>query len=51
LTTAMADRDRLEQMGRAGRAWAERHLNAELYTAGLRRVLSDAARHGSLSAP
>lgn len=42
LTAAMADRDRLERMGRAGRAWAERHLNAELFTAGLRRVLLDA---------
>jgi glycosyltransferase involved in cell wall biosynthesis len=43
LTAAMADRERLAQMGRAGRAWAEEHLNAELFTAGLRRVLRDAA--------
>ncbi|HKH78832.1 MAG TPA: glycosyltransferase [Solirubrobacteraceae bacterium] len=41
LTAAMANRDRLDQMGRAGRAWAQRHLNAELFTAGLRRVLLD----------
>lgn len=44
LTAAMADRDRLEQMGRAGRRWAEEHLNAELFTAGLRRVLLKVAR-------
>lgn len=43
LQAALGDRDRLEQMGRAGRAWAERHLNSELFTAGLRRVLLDAA--------
>jgi glycosyltransferase involved in cell wall biosynthesis len=43
LTAATADRERLAQMGRAGRAWAEEHLNAELFTAGLRRVLLDAA--------
>jgi len=41
LTAAVADRDRLDQMGRAGRAWAEQHLNAELFTAGLRRVLHE----------
>jgi glycosyltransferase involved in cell wall biosynthesis len=43
LTMAMADRERLAQMGLAGRAWAEEHLNAELFTAGVRRVLLDAA--------
>ncbi|HEV3321028.1 MAG TPA: hypothetical protein VG147_02415 [Solirubrobacteraceae bacterium] len=46
LTAALSDRDRLERMGRAGRAWAERHLNAELFTAGLRGVLLDAVGHG-----
>jgi glycosyltransferase involved in cell wall biosynthesis len=47
LTAALADRDRLEQMGRAGRAWAEKHLNAESFTAGLRRVLLDVAGGGT----
>ncbi len=39
LTAAMADRDRLEEMGRAGRAWASEHLNERLFTEGVRRVL------------
>jgi glycosyltransferase involved in cell wall biosynthesis len=51
LFDAMSDRDRLERMGRAGRAWAEQHLNAELFTAGLRRVLLDAAGRDSATAP
>ena len=50
LTAAMADRDRLEQMGRAGRAWAERHLNAQLFAEGLSRVLLDATGHRSPTA-
>jgi hypothetical protein len=51
LAAALSDRDRLDQMGRAGRAWAERHLNADLFTAGLRRVLLDAVGGGSSTAP
>jgi glycosyltransferase involved in cell wall biosynthesis len=47
LAAAMADRDRLEQMGRAGRAWAEQHLNANSFTVGVRRVLLDVATRGS----
>jgi glycosyltransferase involved in cell wall biosynthesis len=47
LTAALADRDRLEQMGRAGRAWAEQHLNAESFTTGLRRILLDVASRGA----
>jgi glycosyltransferase involved in cell wall biosynthesis len=43
LTAAMADRDRLDRMGRSGRAWAEAHLNARLFTDGLRRVLLEVA--------
>jgi glycosyltransferase involved in cell wall biosynthesis len=43
LTEAMADRDRLEEMGRAGRAWAGEHLNAQLFADGVRRVLLDVA--------
>jgi glycosyltransferase involved in cell wall biosynthesis len=39
LRTAMADRDRLDEMGRAGRAWAGEHLNARLFEEGVRRVL------------
>jgi glycosyltransferase involved in cell wall biosynthesis len=42
LDAAMADRARLEQMGRAGRAWAEEHLNARGFGEGVRRVLLDA---------
>jgi glycosyltransferase involved in cell wall biosynthesis len=42
LSAAMSDRERLERMGRAGRAWAERNLNAKLFSAGLRQVLLDA---------
>ncbi len=42
LTAAMADRDRLERMGRAGRAWAEEHLNERLFGEGVRRVLLEA---------
>jgi glycosyltransferase involved in cell wall biosynthesis len=42
LTAAMADRARLESMGRAGRAWAEQHLNAQRFGAGVREVLADA---------
>ncbi len=42
LTAAIADRDRLDQMGRAGRAWAEQHLNAQLFGEGVRRVLLEA---------
>jgi glycosyltransferase involved in cell wall biosynthesis len=41
LTDAMSDRDRLERMGAAGRAWAQQNLNVDLFTAGLRRVLLD----------
>jgi glycosyltransferase involved in cell wall biosynthesis len=47
LTAALADRERLERMGRAGRAWAEQHLNAELFSTGLRRVLLDTAGRGA----
>jgi glycosyltransferase involved in cell wall biosynthesis len=39
LSTAMADRDRLDEMGRAGRTWAGEHLNARLFGEGVRRVL------------
>ncbi|HYM54325.1 MAG TPA: hypothetical protein VES97_03105 [Solirubrobacteraceae bacterium] len=46
LAEAMADRDRLEQMGRAGRAWAGEHLNARLFADGVRRVLLDVAGEG-----
>jgi glycosyltransferase involved in cell wall biosynthesis len=42
LTAAMADRDRLERMGRAGRAWAEEHLNERLFGEGVRRLLLEA---------
>lgn len=42
LTAAMADRERLEAMGRAGREWSERHLNARLFAAGVRQVLEQA---------
>jgi glycosyltransferase involved in cell wall biosynthesis len=42
LRAAMADRDRLEQMGRAGRAWAGEHLNARLFGEGVQRVLVEA---------
>jgi glycosyltransferase involved in cell wall biosynthesis len=42
LTAAMADRERLERMGRAGRAWAEEHLNERLFGEGVRRVLLEA---------
>jgi glycosyltransferase involved in cell wall biosynthesis len=51
LTAALADRNRLEQMGRAGRAWAEQYLNADLFTAGLRRVLLDTVGRGPSTAP
>ena len=51
LTAALSDRDRLDQMGRAGRAWAEQHLNADLFTAGLRRVLLDTVGRGSSTVP
>jgi len=46
LSAAMADRDRLERMGRAGRAWAAEHLNERLFAAGVRRVLLDALAGG-----
>lgn len=49
LTAAMADRERLEEMGRAGRAWAGEHLNERLFADGLRRVLLEVAA-GPLSA-
>lgn len=39
LEHAMSDRARLEEMGRAGRVWAEQHLNERLFTQGLRGVL------------
>jgi glycosyltransferase involved in cell wall biosynthesis len=42
LKAAMADRERLERMGRAGRAWAGEHLNARLFGEGVRRVLVEA---------
>lgn len=42
LTAAMSDRERLERMGRAGRAWAAEHLNERLFAAGVRRVLLEA---------
>jgi glycosyltransferase involved in cell wall biosynthesis len=45
LTAALADRERLDRMGRAGRAWAEQNLNAELFSAGLGRVLLEVAGH------
>jgi hypothetical protein len=43
LTEAMSDRDRLDQMGRAGREWARDHFNAELYADGVRAVLLEVA--------
>jgi glycosyltransferase involved in cell wall biosynthesis len=46
LTAAMADRDRLEEMGRAGRAWASEHLNERLFADGLRRVLLEVVADG-----
>jgi glycosyltransferase involved in cell wall biosynthesis len=46
LSIAMADRDRLDEMGRAGRAWAGEHLNARLFAEGVRGVLLDVARGG-----
>ena len=42
LTEAMRDRERLDAMGRAGREWAERHLNARLFAEGVRGALLDA---------
>jgi glycosyltransferase involved in cell wall biosynthesis len=50
LTAALGDRERLDRMGRAGREWAERNLNAELFSAGLRRVLLDVAGRGQPAA-
>ena len=41
LSAALADRERLQEMGRAGRAWAAEHLNAQLFEAGVREVLLD----------
>jgi len=41
LREAMSDRRRLDQMGRAGRAWAGEHLNAQLFEDGLRQLLLD----------
>jgi glycosyltransferase involved in cell wall biosynthesis len=43
LSAALADRERLDEMGRAGRAWAAEHLNARLFEEGVRRVLLDVA--------
>lgn len=42
LAAALADRERLDRMGRAGRAWAEQHLNARRFGEGVRDVLLDA---------
>jgi len=42
LTDAMSDRERLDEMGRAGRSWAEEHLNARLFGEGVREVLLEA---------
>ena len=39
LTLAMADRERLDEMGRAGWAWASESFNARLFADGVRRVL------------
>jgi glycosyltransferase involved in cell wall biosynthesis len=46
LAAAMSDRDRLDQMGRAGRAWAAEHFNAELFADGVRAVLLELAGAG-----
>jgi glycosyltransferase involved in cell wall biosynthesis len=46
LSMAMADRDRLDEMGRAGRAWAGEHLNARLFEEGVRRVLLEVVGDG-----
>jgi glycosyltransferase involved in cell wall biosynthesis len=43
LRTAMSDRERLAQMGRAGRAWAAEHFNARLFEDGVREVLLEVA--------
>jgi glycosyltransferase involved in cell wall biosynthesis len=43
LSEAMADRERLHEMGRAGRAWAGEHLNAQLFEDGVREVLLEVA--------
>jgi glycosyltransferase involved in cell wall biosynthesis len=43
LREAMADRERLAQMGRAGRAWAGEHLNAQRFADGVREVLLEVA--------
>jgi glycosyltransferase involved in cell wall biosynthesis len=51
LSAAMADRERLERMGRAGRAWAGEHLNARLFAAGVRRVLLEALAASSSTRP
>ena len=45
LSAAIADRDRLDEMGRAGRAWAGERLNAQLFGEGVRRVLLDVLAH------
>jgi glycosyltransferase involved in cell wall biosynthesis len=39
LSAAMSDRERLDEMGRAGRAWAAERLNAQLFEDGVREVL------------
>jgi glycosyltransferase involved in cell wall biosynthesis len=44
LRTAMSDRERLQEMGRAGHAWAGEHFNAQRFEDGVREVLSDVAR-------
>jgi glycosyltransferase involved in cell wall biosynthesis len=49
LSTAMADRERLDEMGRAGRAWAGEHFNAGLFGEGVREVLLDVARDGLIA--
>ncbi len=39
LSAAMSDRERLDEMGRAGRAWADERFNARLFEDGVREVL------------
>ncbi len=46
LEAAMRDRERLDEMGRAGREWAGEHLNAELFADGVRRLLLEVVGRG-----
>jgi glycosyltransferase involved in cell wall biosynthesis len=43
LTAAMSDRERLDRMGLAGRAWARENFNSELFADGVRSVLLEVA--------